>query len=153
MSENDSSEIIGNKRKRVYHSKSNENKSKQKIISKKYKLGKLRRIKKLNYFPLEKVLTTKYNFKEKEAKALSDFLMPMLEYYPYKRATARELLRHPWLSMPADFDYKISDIEIEKKKMIEDNKIIEKDDVDDTNIDMRDVYSSDRENESNGNKK
>ena len=40
MSENDSSEIIGNKRKRVYHSKSNENKSKQKIISKKYKLGK-----------------------------------------------------------------------------------------------------------------
>ena len=113
--------------------------------SKKYfnKRGKLRRIKKLNYFPLEKVLTTKYNFKEKEAKALSDFLMPMLEYYPYKRATARELLRHPWLSMPADFDYKISDIEIEKKKMIEDNKIIEKDDVDDTNIDMRDVYSSD----------
>ena len=40
MSENDSSEIIGNKRKRVYHSKSNENKSNQKIISKKYKLGK-----------------------------------------------------------------------------------------------------------------
>ena len=113
--------------------------------SKKYfnKRGKLRRIKKLNYFPLEKVLTTKYNFKEKEAKALSDFLMPMLEYYPYKRATARELLRHPWLSMPANFDYKISDIEIEKKKMIEDNKIIEKEDVDDNNINMRDVYSSD----------
>ena len=113
--------------------------------SKKYfnKRGKLRRIKKLNYFPLEKVLTTKYNFKEKEAKALSDFLMPMLEYYPYKRATARELLRHPWLNMPADFDYKISDIEIEKKKMIEDNKIIEKEENDDNNIDMRDVYSSD----------
>ena len=113
--------------------------------SKKYfnKRGKLRRIKKLNYFPLEKVLTTKYNFKEKEAKALSDFLMPMLEYYPYKRATARELLRHPWLSMPANFDYKISDIEIEKKKMIEDNKIIEKEDADDNNINMRDVYSSD----------
>ena len=69
--------------------------------------------------------------------------MPMLEYYPYKRATARELLRHPWLSMPANFDYKISDIEIEKKKMIEDNKIVEKEDVDDTNINMRDVYSSD----------
>ena len=45
--------------------------------------------------------------------------------------------------MPANFDYKISDIEIEKKKMIEDNKIVEKEDVDDTNINMRDVYSSD----------
>ena len=113
--------------------------------SKKYfnKWGKLRRIKKLNYFPLEKVLTTKYNFKEKEAKALSDFLMPMLQYYPYKRATARELLRHPWLSMPPNFDYKISDIEIEKKKIIEDNKITEKDENEDNNIDMRDVYSSD----------
>ena len=113
--------------------------------SKKYfnKRGKLRRIKKLNYFPLEKVLTTKYNFKEKEAKALSDFLMPMLEYYPYKRATARELLRHPWLNMPANFDYKISDIEIEKKKIIEDNRIIEKEEVEDNNINMREVYSSD----------
>ena len=39
--------------------------------SKKYfnKRGKLRRIKKLNYFTLEKVLKTKYNFKEKEDKA------------------------------------------------------------------------------------
>jgi hypothetical protein len=26
------------------------------------------------------------------------------------------LLRHPWLKMPADFDCKISEIEIEKKK-------------------------------------
>ena len=86
------------------------------------KKGKLRRIKNLTYYPLVTVLTEKYHFKEKEAKALSDFIMPMLEYYPNKRATARELLRHPWLNMPADFDFKISDIEIEKKKMIEDNK-------------------------------
>ena len=45
--------------------------------------------------------------------------------------------------MPANFDYKISDIEIEKKKMIEDNKIIEKEENEDNNIDMRDIYSSD----------
>ena len=45
--------------------------------------------------------------------------------------------------MIANFDYKISDIEIEKKKMIEDNKIIEKEENNDNNIDMRDVYSSD----------
>ena len=52
MSENDSSEIIGNKRKRVYHSKSNENKSNQKIISKKYKLGKKSK---------KKITSNKYN--------------------------------------------------------------------------------------------
>ena len=107
------------------------------------KNGKLRRIKNLIYFPIKDILVKKYNFKEKEAQAFSDFLMPMLEYYPDKRASARELLKHPWLNMPADFDYKISEIEIEKKKMIEDNKIIEKEDADDNNINMRDVYSSD----------
>ena len=109
------------------------------------KKGKLRRIKKLVYYPLEKVLTEKYHFKEKEAKALSDFIMPMLEYYPYKRATARELLRHPWLNMPADFDCKISDIEIEKKKMIEDNKIKnDEEENEEVKTDkFKDVYSSD----------
>ena len=80
------------------------------------KKGNLRRIKKLIYFPIKDILVKKYNFKEKEAQAFSDFLMPMLEYYPDKRASARDLLRHPWLNMPADFDYKISEIEIEKKK-------------------------------------
>ena len=88
-------------------------------------------------------MTEKYHFKEKEAKALSDFIMPMLEYYPNKRATARELLRHPWLNMPADFDFKISDIEIEKKKMIEDNKKKIEDIEKEENDKFREVYSSD----------
>ena len=107
------------------------------------KKGKLRRIKNLTYYPLVTVLTEKYHFKEKEAKALSDFIMPMLEYYPNKRATARELLRHPWLNMPADFDFKISDIEIEKKKMIEDNKKKNEDIEKEENDKFREVYSSD----------
>ena len=107
------------------------------------KKGKLRRIKNLTYYPLVTVLTEKYHFKEKEAKALSDFIMPMLEYYPNKRATARELLRHPWLNMPADFDFKISDIEIEKKKMIEDNKKKIEDIEKEENDKFREVYSSD----------
>ena len=109
------------------------------------KNGKLKRIKKLVYYPLIKVLTEKYHFKEKEAKALNDFIMPMLEYYPNKRITARELLRHPWLNMPADFEYKLSDIEIEKEKMIKDHrkddKIEEEEDEDISKL--RDVNSSD----------
>ena len=117
------------------------------IDSKKYfdKNGKLKRIQKLVYYPLKNVLMEKYHFKEKEAKALNDFLMPMLEYYPDKRASARDLLRHPWLTMPADFDYKISEIEIEKRKMIDSNK--KKLEMDDNNLDVneKEVYSSDSE--------
>ena len=109
------------------------------------KKGKLRRIKNLIYFPIKDILVKKYNFKEKEAQAFSDFLMPMLEYYPNKRASARDLLRHPWLNMPADFDYKISDIEIEKKKMIESNKIKEENEEKKKEIIEKDVYDSDSE--------
>ena len=70
----------------------------------------------------------------------------MLEYYPQKRASARDLLRHPWLTMPADFDFKISEIEIEKMKMIKNNKKVENEEEEDKkdNLD-REVYSSDSE--------
>ena len=77
--------------------------------------------------------------------------MPMLEYYPSKRATARQMLRHEWLKMPANFDYLISDIEIEKMNMIEsakDNLInTNKDDnnENDSNSKYRDIFSSDTE--------
>ena len=110
------------------------------------KKGKLRRIKNLVYYPLKSVLVEKYHFKEKEAEALADFMKPMLEYYPQKRASARELLRHPWLTMPADFDFKISEIEIEKMKMIKNNRKGENEEEEDKkdNLD-REVYSSDSE--------
>ena len=109
------------------------------------KNGKLKRIRKLVYYPLIKILTEKYHFKENEAKALNDFIMPMLEYYPNKRITARELLRHPWLNMPADYDCKISDIEVEKKKMIQDNikKDINEEEEEEDITKLRDVNSSD----------
>ena len=109
------------------------------------KNGKLLRIKKLIYYPIKDILVKKYNFKEKEAKAFSDFLMPMLEYYPDKRASARELLKHPWLNMPADFEYKISEIEIEKRKMIENNKMIEENEDKKKDVIDKDVYESDSE--------
>lgn len=48
----------------------------------------LKRIQGLNYWPLKKVLVEKYHFREDEANAFSDFLIPMLEWYPHKRATA-----------------------------------------------------------------
>ena len=50
--------------------------------------GHLRKISGLNYWPLKKVLMEKYRIKEEEAIGLSEFLVPMLGWYPEKRATA-----------------------------------------------------------------
>lgn len=117
------------------------------LCSKRYfnKNGQLKRIKGLQYFPLKSVLIKKYHFKENEAQALSDFMMPMLEYYPEKRASAKQMLAHPWLTMPANFDTHMSDIEVEKMNMIENSRKNElKENNNDDNINKdRDVYSSD----------
>ena len=51
--------------------------------------GQLKRINGLNYWPLHKVLHEKYRFKEEEARAFANFLLPMLEWEPEKRATAQ----------------------------------------------------------------
>jgi len=61
------------------------------------KNGQLKRINGLNYWPLHKVLHEKYRFKEEEAKAFADFLLPMLEWDPEKRASSAQMLSHPWL--------------------------------------------------------
>lgn len=63
----------------------------------------------------------KYKIKENEAFQFADFIMPMLEYYPEKRISAQELLKHPWLSMPANFDYYMSEKDHQKLKMIKNN--------------------------------
>ena len=76
--------------------------------------GKFKKIKNIENINIEDILIKKYHFKEKEAKSFTDFIMPMLEYYPEKRATARQMLKHPWLKMPANFDYLMNDKEIEQ---------------------------------------
>lgn len=73
--------------------------------------GNLRRISGLNYWPLKKVLTEKYLMKEEEAQALNDFLLPMLEWHHDRRASAVEMLKHPWLDMPANYNTKYSEHE------------------------------------------
>ena len=112
------------------------------------KEGKLRRIKNRKFIGLKDILVKKYHFKEFEAQALTDFLLPMLEYYPERRASARELLRHPWLTMPPNYDYRMSDTEIFKMNMRE-NLLGNYYDIDerkkDEENDDRDVYSSDSE--------
>lgn len=69
--------------------------------------GHLRRIRGLNYWPLHRVLIEKYRFVPKEAEALADFLQNMLIWYPEKRATAQEMLEHPWLKMKRNDHFKM----------------------------------------------
>jgi hypothetical protein len=64
----------------------------------------------------------KYRLKEAEAVGLSDFLSPMLEYYPERRATAQQMLNHYWLNMPANFDCLMSEREYERNLMMKRNQ-------------------------------
>lgn len=62
------------------------------------KKGDLKHITKLKPWGLFEVLVEKYEWSQEEAAAFTDFLLPMLELIPEKRATAAECLRHPWLN-------------------------------------------------------
>lgn len=61
------------------------------------KKGELRHITGLKPWGLEEVLVEKYEWRFDEAAAFAEFLRPMLEFEPAKRATAAECLEHPWL--------------------------------------------------------
>ncbi|KAJ3039254.1 serine/threonine protein kinase, CMGC group [Rhizophlyctis rosea] len=60
--------------------------------------GELRHIHRLRYWKLSDVLHEKYNFPKEEAEAVAEFVLPMIEINPERRATAQEMLRSPWVS-------------------------------------------------------
>ncbi|XP_053572528.1 SRSF protein kinase 2 isoform X2 [Bombina bombina] len=60
--------------------------------------GELRHITKLKPWSLFDVLVEKYGWPHEDAAQFTDFLTPMLEMVPEKRASAGECLRHPWLT-------------------------------------------------------
>ncbi|GIY15024.1 hypothetical protein CDAR_526371 [Caerostris darwini] len=62
------------------------------------KKGELRHITKLKPWGLYSVLIEKYEWDPSEAKAFTEFLLPMLAFDPNERATASECLKHPWLA-------------------------------------------------------
>ncbi|KAK9970565.1 hypothetical protein ABG768_026499 [Culter alburnus] len=63
------------------------------------KKGDLKHITKLKPWGLLDVLMDKYEWPREEAETFADFLLPMLELLPEKRATAADCLRHPWLAL------------------------------------------------------
>ncbi|KAJ3363152.1 serine/threonine protein kinase, CMGC group [Allomyces javanicus] len=60
--------------------------------------GELRNIHRLKMWPLTSVLVEKYAFSRTEADRLANFLLPMIDLYPDRRATPAASLRSPWLS-------------------------------------------------------
>uniref|UniRef100_A0A8C5R0K2 non-specific serine/threonine protein kinase n=1 Tax=Leptobrachium leishanense TaxID=445787 RepID=A0A8C5R0K2_9ANUR len=60
--------------------------------------GELRHIQNLKHWGLFEVLVEKYEWSLEEATQFSDFLLPMLEFIPEKRATAAQCLQHTWLN-------------------------------------------------------
>lgn len=64
--------------------------------------GELLHISGLNFWGLLDVLREKYKFSTRDAELLSSFLMPMLQYDPADRASAREQLHHPFVRMELD---------------------------------------------------
>uniref|UniRef100_A0A1I8HD88 non-specific serine/threonine protein kinase n=1 Tax=Macrostomum lignano TaxID=282301 RepID=A0A1I8HD88_9PLAT len=60
------------------------------------KRGDLRHISNLKPWSLFDVLREKYGWSDARAAQFADFLLPMLEYDPARRATAAECLQHPW---------------------------------------------------------
>uniref|UniRef100_A0A8C5AE08 non-specific serine/threonine protein kinase n=1 Tax=Gadus morhua TaxID=8049 RepID=A0A8C5AE08_GADMO len=63
------------------------------------KKGDLKHITKLKPWGLLEVLVDKYEWPREEADCFADFLLPMLDLVPEKRATAAECLRHPWIAI------------------------------------------------------
>ncbi|XP_077132396.1 SRSF protein kinase 3-like [Ranitomeya variabilis] len=61
------------------------------------KQGDLLRIPYLCPCGLYDTLVKRHQWQQNEALLLASFLLPMLEYYPEKRASAEKCLEHPWI--------------------------------------------------------
>ena len=86
-----------------------------------------RKIDGLKHFPLARLLTDKYHLMPEEADSLADFLLPMLEWRPSDRPSSQQMLSHPWLQMPDEYDYRMNEMEyqdfIARRSLIQDGNI------------------------------
>lgn len=63
------------------------------------KKGNLKHIKQLKFWPIQDVLTEKYNFRETDAQDVADFMTPLLDFDPKTRSTALEALESEWVQV------------------------------------------------------
>ncbi|KAJ6331337.1 hypothetical protein OIU76_009839 [Salix suchowensis] len=94
--------------------------------------GDLRHIRRLRFWPLNKVLMEKYEFSEQDANEMTEFLIPILDFVPEKRPTAAQCLLHPWINagpnvlnppLPSDENHQaLESVNSEKKKREKDER-------------------------------
>lgn len=61
--------------------------------------GDLKRIRRLKFWPLDRLLVDKYKLSENDACEFAEFLCPIFDFAPEKRPTAQQCLQHPWLNL------------------------------------------------------
>jgi len=88
--------------------------------------GEFVNITNLEFWPLQDVLLEKYKMSVKDAKELTAFLLPMLNLDCTERATAGEMLKHPWLQLDDDndlteqcFDTSVDNLEFQTVDVLE----------------------------------
>ncbi|KAJ2744375.1 serine/threonine protein kinase, CMGC [Coemansia sp. BCRC 34301] len=59
--------------------------------------SELRHIRRLHSFPLKELLHDEYGFSSRDSREIAEFLLPMLEISPTRRASAETMLSHKWL--------------------------------------------------------
>ncbi|KAG8080604.1 hypothetical protein GUJ93_ZPchr0007g6122 [Zizania palustris] len=64
--------------------------------------GDLKRIRRLKFSSVERVLVDKYKIPESDAQEFADFLCPLFDFAPEKRPTAAQCLQHKWLQCNDD---------------------------------------------------
>ncbi|KAG6394393.1 hypothetical protein SASPL_144977 [Salvia splendens] len=81
--------------------------------------GDLKRIRRLKYGSIDRLLVDKYKFSDADAREFAGFLSPMLDFDPDKRPTAQQCLQHPWLNADSEtsrLNAGMNDLEIKAKK-------------------------------------
>ncbi|KAJ2894896.1 serine/threonine protein kinase, CMGC [Coemansia aciculifera] len=59
--------------------------------------GELRHIRRLHPFSLKDLLHDEYGFSQRDSREIAEFMLPMLEISPARRASADAMLSHKWL--------------------------------------------------------
>lgn len=108
--------------------------------------GEFLHIKKLECWSLENLLREKYRFKPKKAKEIAEFLLPMLEYDPEKRASAEHMLS----VFSSFFVVEDDDYEPREKRRRKTKKSENEEDEDEENGDESRSEGSEEENSSTG---
>jgi serine/threonine-protein kinase SRPK3 len=61
--------------------------------------GDLKRIQRLKFLLLDRLLVEKYKFSENDTCEFAEFLCPIFDFAPEKRPTAQQCLQHSWLNL------------------------------------------------------